>query len=290
MSERVGAARRGALRVRGTQLPWGVRTYVMGILNVSPDSFSGDGDVEPTAAVARAVAALDGGADLLDVGAESTRPGHRPIDEATERARLLPALQAIRSAAPEAIVSVDTFKAGVFRDAVAAGGDLLNSIWGASPELVATAAELGTPIVVMHNKAVAVYERDVVDEVLTFLERAAARCVRAGIPAEHVILDPGIGFGKLPEHNLSVLGALPRLVALGFPTLLGTSRKSTIGKLTGRTVDARELGTAATVALAVAAGIDVVRVHDVGGQTDAVRVADAVVRGWRPPGWIETLP
>jgi dihydropteroate synthase len=113
--------------------------------------------------------------------------------------------------------------------------------------------------------------------------------VRAGIPAEHVILDPGIGFGKTPEHNISVLGALPRLTALGFPTLLGTSRKSTIGRLTGRDVAGRAFGTAATIALAAAAGIDIVRVHDVAEQTDVVRVTDAIVRGWRPPGWADSL-
>jgi dihydropteroate synthase len=286
---RVSAAR-GALRVRGRVLPWGARTYVMGIVNVSPDSFSGDGVEGPAAARARALGQLADGADLVDVGAESTRPGYRPIDTATERARLLPAVAALRAAAPDAIVSVDTFKAGVFRDAHAVGGDLLNSIWGASDELIAACADTGAPIVVMHNKAVAMYERDVVDELLASLESSAARCVRAGIPAEHVILDPGIGFGKLPEHNLAVLRALDRLVALGFPTLLGTSRKSTIGKLTGRNVDARELGTAATIALAIQAGIDVVRVHDVPGQRDAVRVADAIVRGWRPDGWTERLP
>jgi dihydropteroate synthase len=203
---------------------------------------------------------------------------------------LLPALAALRAAAPDAIVSVDTFKAGVFRDAHAAGGDVLNSIWGASDELIAACVQTGAPIVVMHNKPVALYERDVVDEVLASLSAAAVRCVAAGIPAQHVILDPGIGFGKLPEHNLAVLRALDRLVALGFPTLLGTSRKSTIGKLTGRGVDERELGTAATIALAIGAGIDVVRVHDVPGQRDAVRVADAIVRGWRPDGWVERLP
>ncbi|HTW83075.1 MAG TPA: dihydropteroate synthase [Candidatus Sulfotelmatobacter sp.] len=290
MSRLTAESARGALRVRGRVLPWGARTYVMAILNVSPDSFSGDGDPDPAAAAERGLGALAEGADILDVGAESTRPGHRPIDERVERARLLPALAAIRAAAPDAIVSVDTFKADVFRDASAAGGDVLNSIWGAPPALVEAAAEHGAPIVVMHNKAVAVYERDVVDEVLAFLEAAATRCVRAGLPPEHVILDPGIGFGKLPEHNLAVLRALPRLVGLGFPTLIGTSRKSTIGKLTGRAVDAREFGTAATVALAIAAGVDVVRVHDVGGQRDAVRVADAIVRGWRPEGWTEKLP
>ncbi|MDP9105121.1 MAG: dihydropteroate synthase [Candidatus Eremiobacteraeota bacterium] len=283
-------AARGALRVRGRSLPWGVRTYLMGIVNVSPDSFSGDGVQGPDAARARALSQLADGADIVDVGAESTRPGHRPIDGATERARLLPALKVLRAAAPEAIISVDTFKAAVFRDAHAAGGDVLNSIWGASDELIAACVDTGSPIVVMHNKAIAMYERDVVDEVLALLDAAAARCVRAGIPAEHVILDPGIGFGKLPEHNLAVLRALDRLVALGFPTLLGTSRKSTIGKLTGRGVDARELGTAATIALAVDAGVDVVRVHDVPGQRDTVRVADAIVRGWRPDGWAERLP
>jgi dihydropteroate synthase len=290
MSESSTVGTRGALRVRDRVLPWGVRTYVMGIVNVSPDSFSGDGIPDAGAAAQRALAHIGHGADLIDVGAESTRPGHHPIDAKTERARLIPAVRAIRAAAPDAILSVDTFKSGLFGEARAAGGDLLNSIWGAPADLVAAAVEAGTPIVVMHNKAVALYERDVVDEVLAFLDDAAARCVRAGIPPEHVILDPGIGFGKLPEHSIAVLGALDRIVALGFPTLVGTSRKSTIGKLTGREVGAREFGTAATVALAVAAGIDMVRVHDVDEQGDVVRVADAIVRGWRPAGWIDRLP
>lgn len=281
---------RGALRVRGRVLPWGRRTYVMGIVNAAPDSFSGDGAADPLEAAAVAIAQLERGADLIDLGAESTRPGHTPIDEGTETARLLPSLAAIRARAPEAIVSIDTFKAPVFLAAHAAGGDLLNSIWGASGALIEACVQTGAPLVVMHNKQVAVYERDVVDEVLAFLDDAAARCVRAGIPPEHVILDPGIGFGKLPEHNVALLGALERLAGLGFPTLLGTSRKSTIGKLTGRTVDEREFGTAATVALAVAAGIDIVRVHDVAAQSDVVRVADAIVRGWRPDSWRERLP
>ena len=283
-------ALRGALRVRGRELPWGERTYVMGIVNVSPDSFSGDGDPHAQAAAATALAHLRDGADIVDVGAESTRPGHRPIDGATERARLLPALAAIRAAAPDAIVSVDTFKADVYAAAHAAGGDVLNSIWGASDASIDACVRTGSPIVVMHNKAVAVYERDVVDDVLRDLDDAAARCVRAGVPPEHVILDPGIGFGKLPEHNIAVLRHLDRLVALGFPTLIGTSRKSTIGKLMDRAVGVREFGTAATVALAIAAGIDVVRVHDVPEQRDVARVSDAIVRGWRPPGWSERLP
>ena len=280
---------RGALRVRGRTLPWGRRTYIMGIVNVSPDSFSGDGAADAATAVARALEQRDAGCDLIDVGGESTRPGYDPIDAATELARLLPVIEGLRARDREAIVSIDTFKPEVYRRAHAAGGDLLNSIWGASDELIAACVETQSAIVVMHNKAVAIYEGDVVGEVLAGLAAAAERCVRAGIPAEHVILDPGIGFGKTPEHNLSVLGALPRLVALGFPTLLGTSRKSTIGRLTGRDVDGRAFGTAATVALAAAAGIDIVRVHDVAEQRDVVRVADAIVRGWRPDGWTDIL-
>ena len=283
------AATRGALRVRGRVLPWGVRTYVMGIVNVSPDSFSGDGTFDEAAALARAVVQRDAGSDILDLGAESTRPGYQPIDVAQERERLLPAVRAVRRVDPGAILSIDTFKADVYRAAHAAGGDMLNSIWGASDELIAACVATGSPIVVMHNKAVAIYEGDVVDEVLRSLADSGARCVHAGVPAEHVILDPGIGFGKTPEHNLSLLAALPRLVALGFPTLLGTSRKSTIGRLTGKDVGGRAFGTAATVALAAAAGIDIVRVHDVAEQRDVARVADAVARGWRPAGWSDNL-
>jgi dihydropteroate synthase len=280
---------RGALALRGRALSWGARTYVMGIVNVTPDSFSGDGVPDVAAATERALYQHDAGADLVDLGAESTRPGHAPIDAALEAARLVPVVAAVRVRAPAAILSIDTFKSGVFRAAFAAGGDVLNSVWGLDGELAATAAECGVPVVVMHNKRVAIYERDVVDEVVAYLAAAAERAVRAGIPPQHVILDPGIGFGKTAEHNLAVLGSLDRIVGLGFPTLLGTSRKSTIGRLTGRDVAERTYGTAATLALAVAAGIDVVRVHDVAAMTDVVRVADAVVRGWRPAGWEDPL-
>jgi len=283
------AATRGALRVRGRTLVWGARTYVMGILNVSPDSFSGDGTAGIDAAVARGRDQLAAGCDILDIGAESTRPGYQPIDAAMETARLEPVVRALRAADATAILSIDTFKPGVYRRAHASGGDLLNSIWGASDELIEAATATRSALVVMHNKAVPVYTGDVVDEVLATLLASAERCVRAGIPAEHVILDPGIGFGKTPEHNLAVLGALPRVAALGFPTLIGTSRKSTLGRLTGRAVGEREFGTAATVALAAAAGIDIVRVHDVAEQRDVVNVTDAIVRGWRPAGWSDAL-
>ncbi|MGH7706752.1 MAG: dihydropteroate synthase [Vulcanimicrobiaceae bacterium] len=281
----VRATDRGALVVRGARLAWGVRTYVMGIVNVTPDSFSGDGLTDAEAAVAHGLAQLAAGADVIDVGAESTRPGYTPISIDEECARLLPVIAGLRARAPGAILSIDSFKPEVVRAAQRAGGDLINSIWGLDDDLLATARQTNAPVIIMHNKRVAIYETDVVDEVLADLERQAQRAVNAGIARERVILDPGIGFGKLPEHNLAVLAKLGRLVARGFPTMLGASRKSTLGKLTGRPVGERVFATAATVALAVAAGVDVVRVHDVAEIRDVVRVADAIVRGWRPDDW-----
>jgi dihydropteroate synthase len=289
VKQRLANASRGTLTVRGLRLEWGARTYVMGIVNASPDSFSGDGQPDAAASAARAMQQLGAGADLIDIGAESTRPGHVPIDPTLELERLLPAVRMVRARAPAAAISIDTFKPDVFRAAHAAGGDLLNSVWGLDDALLAAVVETQAPVIIMHNKRVAIYEKSVVDEVLSLLAGQAERAVRAGVPAEHVVLDPGIGFGKTAEHNLAVLHALDRLVALGFPTLIGTSRKSTIGRLTGRDVDGRVFGTAATVALAVAAGIDIVRVHDVAEMCDVVRVADAVARGWRPSGWNDDL-
>ena len=278
-------SKRGALRVRGRELPWGARTYVMGIVNVTPDSFSGDGVLEPHDAVVHALAQYERSSDILDIGAESTRPGHVQVDEETEGARLLPVIQGVRRALPNAILSADTYKAGVFSAAHAAGADIVNSVWGLPDTLLEAAAECGAPVVIMHNKHEARYEGSAMDEVLRFLDDAARRAMRAGIPHEHVILDPGIGFGKTPDHNIEVLRDLSRLVALGFPTLIGTSRKSTIGKLTGKKPPQRTHGTSATTALAIAAGIDIVRVHDVEEARDAVSVSDAIVRDWRPPEW-----
>ena len=276
---------RGALRVLGRALEWGARTYVMGIVNVTPDSFSGDGIEETDLAVAFAHTQLERGSDILDIGAESTRPGHEPVPEQTEIARLIPVMTAVRRRSPSAILSVDTHKNAVLRAAHDAGADLLNCVWGLPPDVLETVLALQLPVVVMHNKLEAHYAGDVMDEVLAFLEEAAGRAVHAGLPAEHVILDPGIGFGKTADHNLQILQQLPRLVALGFPTLIGTSRKSTIGKLTGRDPEDRIYGTAATTALAIGAGVDVVRVHDVAQTKDVASVADAIVRDWRPAGW-----
>lgn len=275
-----------ALVLRGRSFDWGSRTYVMGVVNVTPDSFSGDGRSEATDAIERALEQSLLSSDILDIGAESTRPGYERIDEDVERQRLLPVVGGVRNALPNAVLSVDTYKPGVLRSAVSEGADMLNSVWGLPDELLEAAAECGVPVAIMHNKNEASYRANVMDEVLAFLGEAAERAMRAGIPREAILLDPGIGFGKTPDHNIAVLSELHRLPQLGFPTLLGTSRKSTIGKLTGRTKPQdRVLGTAATTALAVAAGIDMVRVHDVAETRDVLSVADAIVRNWRPPSW-----
>ncbi len=256
----------------------------MGIVNVTPDSFSGDGEMNRDLAVAKSLEHLKNGADIIDIGGESTRPGHEPVDATTEMQRALPVVQALRRQT-NALISIDTFKPEVLREAVQSGADILNSVWGIEGNLLETAIKLNVPIVIMHNKLQAKYDSDVVDEVLRYLDKSAARAVTQGMKVEQVILDPGIGFGKTAEHNIQLLNSLNRLVALGFPTLVGTSRKSTIGKITGRGVEQRAFGTAATVALSIAAGIDIVRVHDVAEMVDVVKVSDAIVRGWRPDDW-----
>ncbi|MHB8434017.1 MAG: dihydropteroate synthase [Candidatus Tyrphobacter sp.] len=268
-------------------LAWGERTYVMGIVNVTPDSFSGDGSTALEDAVATARRHVDEGADALDVGGESTRPGHVPVDAATETARVLPVLRALRERFPRVILSIDTSKPAVARAAVEAGADVLNCVRRAPDELLEIAAEAGLGFVAMHNQETAQYEGDVVDAVVRVLEECGRRGVERGIPRERMMLDPGIGFGKTAEQNLRVLRRLDRVVALGFPTLLGASRKSTLGKLTGRTAGDLVAATAATSTLAAAAGIDIVRVHDVAQTRDAVQVADAIYRGWRPVGWTQ---
>ncbi|MBS2004140.1 MAG: dihydropteroate synthase [Cyanobacteria bacterium SZAS LIN-5] len=274
---------RGALRVRDFSHSWGSRTLIMGIVNVTPDSFSGDGVLNCADAVAKASLQADSGADIIDIGGQSTRPGHEPVSIDEELKRVLPVLSQFRQQMPAALVSLDTTKPEVLQQALEV--DLLNSIWGISDQLLAIAVERALPVVVMHNKERPQYSSSVVDEVLRYLDNQARKAVRAGLKHEHVILDPGIGFGKTAEHNLQVLNQLHRLTALGFPTLIGTSRKSFLGKLTGKNVDQRLAGSLATVSLAVAAGIDIVRVHDVAQTKEALAVSDAIIRQTRPSGW-----
>lgn len=277
----------GETRIGPRTFRWGERTFVMGILNVTPDSFSGDGLLAPTdtvaAAVAQARAMATEGADLLDVGGESTRPGHAPVDEAEELRRVVPVVRAVREALPAMPLTIDTTKAAVALAALEAGADAINDIWGvtAGRSLTEVAAARGVPIVLMHNRAEAHYA-DLVAEVLEDLRRAVARAVAAGIPRSSVVIDPGIGFGKTAEQNLVLLRDLGRLRELGCPILLGTSRKSTLGKVLDLPPDERLEATLATTALGVAAGVDIVRVHDVRPNLRAARMADAIVRGWTP--------
>jgi dihydropteroate synthase len=275
---------RGELKIRNWRHSWGERTLIMGIVNVTPDSFSGDGIVDARRAVDHAIEQTENGADLVDLGAESTRPGHQPVAAKEELERLLPVLKALRKRS-QCVVSVDTTKAEVLEAAFAAGADILNSIWGLTGGLLSVVRDLTLPVVLMHNKNEPRYEGNVVTEVCEHLLRQADIAISAGIKPENIILDPGIGFGKTAEHNLLILHSLDKLVELGFPTLLGTSRKSFIGKLTGKSANDRLHGTAASVALAIGAGIDMVRVHDVQPIVEVVTVADAIVRGTRPDGW-----
>ncbi|MDR3615951.1 MAG: dihydropteroate synthase [Candidatus Obscuribacterales bacterium] len=263
---------------------WGERTLIMGIVNVTPDSFSGDGSLDATIASQYAMAQVHAGADLIDIGAESTRPGFSPVSVADEIVRILPVIKTIRETS-NCLISIDTTKPEVLRAAVASGANILNSIWGLTPELLDAVRELSIPVVLMHNKHRAIYDGDVVDEVVKELKLQAEHALAIGIESANIILDPGMGFGKTAEHNLLVMQGLSRLVELGFPTLIGPSRKSFIGKITGQSVENRAHGTAATVALAIAAGVDIVRVHDVCAMLDVVKMTDSIVRNWRPVDW-----
>jgi len=282
MSPRGGETRFGPRTFR-----WGERTFVMGILNVTPDSFSGDGLLAPgqdevARAVAQAGAMADEGADMLDIGGESTRPGHEPVTSHEELDRVLPVVEAVRAALPDMPLTIDTTKVDVAAAALHAGAHGLNDIWGVSADdsLARLAADRGVPIILMHNRELAVYD-DLVPEVLGDLRRAIDKARRAGVPEADILIDPGIGFGKTAEHNLLLLRDLGRLRELGRPILLGTSRKSTIGKVLDLPQpEDRVEGTLATTALGVAAGVDVVRVHDVRENVRAARMADAIVRGW----------
>ncbi len=275
-------------RWAGRELRWGERTFVMAIVNATPDSFSGDGLLgDPEAAAAYAAQAEADGADLLDVGAESTRPGHEPVPDDVQLARLLPALRAIRPRVSLPI-SVDTSSAAVAAAALDAGADFVNDIRGLTrdPDLAPLAAARGVPCVVMHDVPPDPGV-DLVAGVLRELSRRLDRAVAAGIAWEHLIVDPGYGFGKDWRQNLELLRRQGELRLLGRPILAGTSRKSTIGRVLGLPVDERLEGSAATVALAIAGGADIVRVHDVRAMARVARMADAVVR--RPPdeerGW-----
>ena len=287
MTETLATTRIGPVEFR-----WGKRTYVMGIVNVTPDSFSGDGLLasegapDPVAtAVAQGRGMVRDGADLLDVGGESTRPGHVPVDAAEEGRRVVPIVAALREALPDTPISIDTTKPEVAAAALDAGAHLVNDVWGVASDdgLARLAAERGVPMIVMHNRAEARYD-DLMTEIVADLRAALARATRLGVAPDRLIVDPGFGFGKTPEHNLTVLRDLAGLRVLGRPILLGTSRKSTLGRVLDLPVDERLEATLATTALGIANGADIVRVHDVLENVRAARMSDAIVRGWRDDG------
>jgi dihydropteroate synthase len=271
------------LAIGSRSFAWGERTYLMGVINVSPDSFSGDGLADAEAAVARGRRFVEEGADILDVGGQSTRPGlSEELSPDEEIRRVVPVIERLVREV-DAPVSVDTYKAPVARAALEAGAHLLNDIWGfrCDAELAQFAVQFGVPAVVMHNQRGCAFH-DVIGDIRAGLEASLAIAEQAGLRRERLIVDPGFGFGWTPEQNLEILRRLGELRDLGLPVLIGTSRKSTIGAvLDGAPVEGRLFGSAATVALAIANGADIVRVHDVAEMRQVVRVADAIVRGWK---------
>lgn len=268
----------------GTALRLGRTARLMGILNVTPDSFSDGGrfDAMP-AALAQARAMLAEGADIIDIGGESTRPGADEVSVADELQRVLPAIEALRADGIAAAISIDTYKAEVADRAIASGATIINDVHGLrrEPEVAAVAAQYETPLVVMHWDKARDSSRDIIAEMARYFDATLAIADKAGVRRDRIVLDPGFGFAKSLDENYEILRRLPELVALGFPVLVGTSRKSMIGKLLDVPPDQRVAGTVATSVLGYAAGAHIFRVHDVRPNSDALRVAEAALYGPR---------
>ena len=262
---------------------WGDRTYVMGILNASPDSFSGDGLIDPDEALRRAEAMVAAGADILDIGAESTRPDFDAVDADQEWERLQLVLGPIRRAF-DLPISVDTSKAEVARRAVDYGADAINDVTGClgDPGMPRVIADKGVPVIAMHNQRGREFGGDVMKDIRAGLREAMTALMTAGVPEERIIVDPGYGFGWGPVRDFEMLDRLAELKRLGRPVLIGTSRKSSIGYVIDRPAQERVHGTAATIAVAIANGADIVRVHDVEEMVRVSKVTDSVVRAPSP--------
>ena len=290
------------LRIGQREFLWGTRTYLMGILNVTPDSFSGDGLLSPQGATEAAIERalnqarrfIAAGVDILDVGGESTRPGSAPISTAEERARVIPVIKALAENL-EAVISIDTYKHEIAEEALQCGAHMVNDVWAlrADPKLAETVARRGVPIVLMHNRSSWVHaeirERlggryvdmpyeNLIEDIRRELLESVQSAREAGIPEEHILLDPGIGFGKTVEQNLELMNRLDEIRALGYPLLIGPSRKSFIGYTLDLPPDQRLEGTAAAVAVSIVRGADIVRVHDVESMARVARMTDAIVR------------
>jgi len=270
--------------VTSLTLDWGRRTYIMGVLNVTPDSFSGDGIMDAQAAVTRARQMLADGADIIDVGGESTRPGARPVPFDEELRRVMPVVQALTGDLG-AVVSVDTMKSAVARLALGAGAAMINDVSAmrADPDMAGVVAEFQAPVVVMHGYGVSTPAdspaRGVVSEVLEFLEERIESAVASGVARERILVDPGFGFGKTVQQNLEIIRRLRELRVLQLPVVIGPSRKGTIGRvLGGLPVQERVEGTAAAVVVSILNGADVIRVHDVHVMARVARMTDAIIR------------
>ena len=286
------------LTVGGTRFDWGRRTYLMSILNLTPDSFSGDGLFSQTdwvgAAIAQALDQVRAGADIVDVGGESTRPGSQPLALDEELCRVIPVIRALASAT-DVPISIDTSKAEVARQALAVGATMINDVWGfrRDPAMAHVAVEFGAAVVLMHNRSqrkdvihdavvggryVGVQYDDIMQDIARDLAESVALALAAGVVPAQIIIDPGLGFGKTVEQNVELIDRLGELRRLGYPLLVGPSRKSFTGTALQLPVDQRLEGTAAAVALAIDRGADIVRVHDVAAMRRVVVVADAITR------------
>jgi dihydropteroate synthase len=281
-------------------LDWGTRTYVMGILNVTPDSFSGDGLFLDTAqglqlALQQAQRFVSAGVDILDVGGESTRPGSQPVSAEQEIERVVPVIEAIVAADLDAVISVDTYKAEVAQAALQAGAQWVNDVWGlrADPEMVNVVARHSCPVILMHNRIkpgsaqlqerlggryIGIDYQDLIEDIKAELLASVNTALSAGVQQEKIILDPGIGFGKTVEQNLELLNRLGEIRSLGYPVLLGPSRKSFIGYTLDLPPDQRVEGTAAAAAVGIVRGADIIRVHDALQLVRIARMTDAIVR------------
>ena len=276
------------MQIGETTFDWGTKTFVMGVLNVTPDSFSRDGvgtDVER--AVEQGLRFQEWGADIIDIGGESTRPASiypdsEMVSAVDELDRVLPVIEALTHLL-KIPMSIDTYKSEVATQAIASGAEIVNDVWGLTgdPDIGAVIAKSGVPVILMHNQAHTRY-RDVVPDVFERLHELTQSAIELGISKENIILDPGMGFGKTAQHNLQILRRLREFDALDLPLLVGLSRKSTIGYVLDLPVDDRIEGTAATVAISIANGADIVRVHDVKEMARVAKMTDAIVRGWEP--------
>ena len=259
---------------------YGKRTYIMGILNVTPDSFSDGGDFSNIdKAIEHAKQMVKDGADIVDLGGESTRPGHKYVDANEEMKRVLPVIKRLKKEV-EIPISIDTYKADVAKEALELGVDMINDVWGLRKDknMASTIAKYNAHVCIMHNQDKTEYDKDIMQSIKEFLQESIDVGIKAGIDKNKIVLDPGIGFGKTFEQNLEVLKRLDELNELGYPILLGTSRKSVIGNVLNVEPKERLEGTIATTVLGVRDGVDIVRVHDVYENLQAAKMADAIYR------------